>query len=272
MTNWIEELPEELQSSDALGRFDSVESLAQGYLDTKAAGSQSLRVPPAEAGEQARVEFLTSLMSKAPELQLKPTDENREEYFRVLGKPEEIVGYNNPEDTPSIGDEAEEQIRLMALKANLTQEQYQSLIGDMSEMSEATKTLVSENRDTAVSTLKGEWGTTYDERVEAAKKINEEMFPGSDFDGRSNADIKGLYEMSTRLKGTGIQAATQPPTETHTMTPAEAMTRRNEIMARDAYWDATHPEHSELVKKVVELGILAGGTEDMLSMRASPLF
>ena len=269
MTNWIEELPEEMQGSEALGRFDSVESLAKGYLDTKAAGSQSLRVPPAEAGEEARVEFLTNLMAKAPELQLKPTDDNREEYFRVLGKPEEIIGYDNPADTPSIGDDAEEQIRTMALKANLTQEQYQSLLGDMSEMSEATKVLVAESQDTALTELKGEWGVTYDERVAAAKKINEEMFPGSNFEARSNNDIKGLYEMSTRLKGTGVQAATQPQTETHTITPAEAITRRNEIMARDAYWDASHPEHKELVRKVVELGIAAGATEDMTSMRAS---
>lgn len=269
MTKWTEGLSEELQANESLNRFESLDDLAQGYLTTKAEGSQSLRVPPAESGPDVRAKFITSLIQQAPEVMLKPTDDASEEFFRVLGKPEETAGYTNPDGYESLGDDVESQIRDMALNANLTDAQYQSVILDMSgKNNEATKIRQTMADDAAVS-LKNEWGATHEDRMGKAKQVNDEFFPDVDFASLSPADIKGRYEFSTRLSGKP-QASDQPMTEKVVLTPAEALKRQQEIMGRDAYWDAAHPEHEDLKKRVVQLGVEAGQGTSLETMRANP--
>ena len=270
MPNWTEELPEDLQTNETLSRFETVEALAKGYLETKANGSQSLRVPPSEAGPEARTEFLNNLIKHAPELTLKPTHEEKDEFYLVQGKPEEITGYSNPEEYKTVGDEVETQIREMALKANLTDEQYQSVIQDMSDMNVKGNEHSAQSKLDADEGLKNEWGMTYEERVAKADKVNTEFFPEIDFATLGPNEIKGRYEMSTRLVGKGPQGASQPGDEPIRLTPAEALKRQQEIMNRPAYWDSSDPEHSDLKKKVVELGVEAGQTTNLDSMQANP--
>lgn len=266
-----ESLPEDIRANETLNRYNSIEDLAKGHIETKAAFGQSIRIPPDEAGEEARAQFLQKLKSHVPELVPRPSigqPESFDEFYSVIGVPKDFSEYENPEGV-QLKPEAEASLREVMHGAKLTPEQYKFVVQKFSEMDAKAQENMTKAFQSDMDKLKGEWGATYDERTEAAKKAAAELYPGRDFDTFSPDDLRALYRHQVAVTGGKPQAATQDKSETGKLTPQEALRRANEIMDNPAYWDKSNPQkQQDLIKRRLELLEMAGFNNSLDQLRA----
>jgi len=257
----VDALPEEIKNSEMLNRYKTIEDLARGHVETKAAMGQSIRIPTEHAGPEARTEFINKLVN-TPEVMLRPdfTDpEQSQEFYSVLGKPKEAAGYENSEGTELDAD-VESELRDVLFKANLTNNQYQKVMSAFSTRQKETLETNKSTHATDMSSLKGKWGLTLEQRLEAAQKTNSEFFPGRPFDGLSSSDIEGLYKIHECVTAPSMQVANQSGQESGSLTPAEALRQAEELMNNPQLFDPLfpHTEKLKLMKRHTELLTMAG--------------
>ena len=93
MSNWRDELPDDLKGNEALSNFESIDQLAKSFVETKKFQGESIRIPGEDAGEDAIKEFNTKLLDKVPNLMPKPNLDSEDqaiEFFRSIGMPETV--------------------------------------------------------------------------------------------------------------------------------------------------------------------------------------
>lgn len=265
----LEQIDEKYRDHPSLKDFDNVGALAKSYVETKAMIGNSMRIPSEDAGPEAYSEFINSLVTKVPTVMVKPDftePKQSDEFYATMGVPDDMAKYENPEDTALIPD-VEAEIRAIALKAKMTPFQYKTFIAELATREAETTTNLTAKRDGDFSALAGKWGTTHDARIEAAKKTNEEYFPGRPFEQLNTAEIEGLYAISESVTGKGATVATQAGGEISTgMTPAEATERAAEIMKRihNPNSGLSHDEKIALSHKRIDLLVKHAGMEGSL--------
>lgn len=274
---FLETLPEEYRNNETLKRFNDPADLAKSYVELRGLQGNSIRIPGKDAPESDRKEFLDSLQSRVPELMLRPNFDDPEqgpEFWRTLGSPDDTDGYENPEDLPTaLGDDVEAGLRKAAKDANLTKAQYKKFVQNLARGLAKSQEVQREAIESQNTELKQEWGMTFSDRVEAAKKIHEEtgLYPGKDFGDLTPKEIKSLYLMHEAMTGKGPQAHRQGDQQTQLMTPEEAKTQAAEIMRRvhDPKSDLSHDEKMRLIKKRMDLLTkFAGYSGDINELRA----
>lgn len=246
----LETLPEELRGNESLSRFNSVEDLAKSFVETKSLVGQSIRIPPEEAGPEARNEFLTKLVNNAPEVMLKPNfseEDQSEEFWKTLGKPDE---YALPEGV-EFPEEVVRDLTGFAEKSNLTKAQFDTLMTEMFTSHQSLLGTQKEQFDADHSDLRAKWGMAYDQRIAAAKRANEELYGGNrDFDTLPAIELEAMYAHDTAVTGKGAPAAHQPGQVSDAMTPDEANMRAAEILRRVmTETDLTQEEKDILMRK-----------------------
>lgn len=263
--SWIDDLPEELSDSlsdelktnPTVQNYKSFTDFVEGAVNTKAMVGNSIRIPGEDAGQEDWSQFTQKLQSRVPGVMLKPDfseKEQAEEFWKLAGKPEDEKGYGLPEDA-KIPEPVADGLRKMAFESNLTKAQWQKFV----DLFNSGETQRQENARTELETarnqLKDEWGMAFPERVEAARKINDEFYPGRDFESVSPKELKSLYSVYEATTGKGAQAATQPGGEKPMMTPAEAEEQAAEIMRRihDTKNELSHEEKMRLINKRIKL-------------------
>jgi hypothetical protein len=124
-----------------------------------------------------------------------------------------------------------------------------------SDRQNQTVEMNTEMRDSDMSQLKGKWGMAHDDRINAARKIYDEHYPGRNFDVLSSADKESLYSISTSMTGKGAQAAGDAAGIPTAITPDEAITQAAEIMTRihDPKSELSHDEKMGLQHKRIKL-------------------
>jgi len=262
--SWINDLPaeiadslsDEVKTDPTLNQYNSFEDALKGHINTKAAMGRSIRIPGDDAGETDRNAFLEKLINNAPEVMLKPDfsePDQSADFFRTLGKPEEFSKYENPEGT-QLNAEVEAQLREVLFEANLTDAQYKKVVKRFSDMDSQTAENNQSMFDSSLNDLKGKWGTTFEERTNAAKKMNDEFYPGRDFDNLNSTERESLFNISVSMTGKGAQAGMMPPEPTG-MTPAEAREQANEIMRKihDPASNLDHTEKMRLINKRADI-------------------
>lgn len=263
----IEQLPEDLRENPALVQFNDVADLAKSYVETKSMVGNSLRIPNADAGDEAYGKFIDDLVTKVPNVMLKPdlaNPEQSDEFFKTLGVPDDFSKYENPEGA-TLDTEVEAELRQMLHKARLTPSQYQAVINQMSEMNAQALENNTTVRQEDLKTLDAEWGNAKEDRLAAARKTNEEFFPGRDFETLNSAEIKGLYQVHASVTGTGMQAAAQPASVSTRLTPQEAESAAQEILRNPALYkdDTPAAEKKRMMDKVIKLRLEAGMQEEL---------
>lgn len=264
----LEQLPEDLRGNETLNRYNSLEDLAKGLVETKSLVGSSIRIPQAEAGEEARQEFIQKLMNNAPELMIKPSPESPEqsnEFWRTLGYPEKPEGYSNPEDL-KLNPDLENELRTVLHGAQATNDQYQKIMAAFASRETELQANMEAQRQEQEDALKGKWGQTYEERLGYAKKIHEENFPDVPFEQIAPNAIEGLYNVHVAINGQKPQAPSQPD-PTGKLPPDEALRRANEIMNNPEYWDQSNPNQQALIKKRVEYLKMAGMSDNLDELR-----
>ena len=252
----LENIPEEYRGNETLNRFNDVGDLAKSYVELRNKQGRSITIPSKDAGDEDRAKFLESLINNAPELMRKPNfeDENQaEEFWRTLGKPDSVEKYPVPEGI-EFPDEVIEKMRNFAFEANQTPQQFETFVRNMYEDHQNNQEVLTAKQQEETQALKDKWGLTFDDRVKAAEKINEQFFK-RDFGSMTPQDIEALYEISSAMTGKGAPAANQGGAQQTGMTPGEARDRIEELMrkAHDTKADLSHQESMRLIEKTIEL-------------------
>ena len=257
-TDWRESLPETLRADPALKDIKDVGALAKSFVDTKAFVGQSIRPPGPDAGAEAKKDFYAKLQKHAPDLvPLSDDPEAQAALWGKLGRPSkpEEYEYKAPEGVELPLDN----LRQVALAAGMTRKQFEKFAEKAAEG--ITKQQGEAKADQAA--LKTEWGQAYEQKLQGAAAVAAKLNVPDPIvqqikAGNLNSAQLKLWDSISKAMGAGEgsevakQGVTPQPGK---LTPAEASTQIDEIMARPdkAYWDRNHPLHKNLVKKVGEL-------------------
>lgn len=276
---WREALPEELRGDSALKPHQTIEDLAKDLVGMKRLMGQSIRIPTADAGEEAVKAFHMKL-AEVPGVEILPTPDDAEGMARLMGKlgmpqtPEEYqLNRENLPEGVQPDPEMEKWFRKVAHEARLTNQQaalvdqeFAWLVADMQRQAE-------EARQQAEQELMRTWGGAYERRKGAAAALVSELYEGDQAEAlkalmeqhplltHAFGEIAARYGEDTLVsgdKGSGGGAA---------MTPAEIQTSLDELMNNPAYRDNKHPQHRAVLDKVSRLFQLKADTEERLRQR-----
>lgn len=263
MTDWRDELPAELKDDPSLKDFKDVASVARSLVETKKMVGDSIRIPRADAGADARKEFLGKLLEKVPEVVVLPDDpaeraavEGR--VWEKLGRPSKPEEYLvDPADLPAGVTLNEAQLREGAAKLGLTKAQFKAEVVEQVAAASARAAAVKATHDA----LRGEFGAGYEEKLKGAAVVASAMgFPPDMVDAiRSGsmplAAAKAFLSTAAKVTTDPGQVSGQGHGGTPKVTPSEAA-RRLEVLRDDPkYWDGHHPE---MHKEAAELTALLG--------------
>ena len=132
-TDWRASLPEDIRSAKAFDSVKDVGSLAKQFLDAQSHIGNSIRIPGEDAGQEAIDAFNQKLMNKTNLMQKPETPEDYDSVFKSMGKPEDANGYVVPEDVNGNYDH----LRELAINANMTNKQFDSLVKSVSKLDTA---------------------------------------------------------------------------------------------------------------------------------------
>ena len=262
--SWIDDLPaeladtisEEYKTNPSLTKYENFDGFLKGHINAASLVGNSIRVPGEDAGETDKQEFYQKLMNHAPDLMLKPDfsePEQNDEFWKTLGKPDEIDKYEMPEGN-ALPEEVTAEMRQIAFEADMTKAQFKKWADGMSTRHTEATGKATEAMEAQMAELKTEWGMTTDERLNAAKAVNEQFYPGRDFEALTPAEKKGLYDIHVSMTGKGPQGPAQPNPQAG-MTPQEARDQADEIMRRlhDPKTELSHSEKMALIDKRIKI-------------------
>jgi hypothetical protein len=255
-------LPDDLRTHPSLKDFKDPGALAKAFIDTKALVGASIRPPGPDAKPEDRVEFVTKLREKVPELVLIPDGDDepakaaREAAYERLGKPKEAKAYEPPKDVELPAD-ALEALRAEAFEEGLTRSQFQARAKRVATAFATS----SQAEKESVAALKRELGAAFDERTASAAAVAAKLgFPQAVVAALKSGTVDGatFKAFAAVAKGFGEsrQVADQGGGNGGKLTPAEIDAQEAEIMARSEYF---HPKanemgiHRNLVAKVQAL-------------------
>jgi len=240
---WMQSLPEEMQSNESLAKFSDVEALAGSYVNAeKMIGKDTI---------------------------VKPTTEDEwESAYNQLGRPEEANNYElkTPEDLPEgidFDDEMMTSFKEQAHKAGLNQSQIEALNSwYWDHTTKAYNTLsdgVEDTQSKSVENLKKDWGERYDVNLTMAKRAVEQ-FGDENFTeyleqtglGDNPQMVRFMHAVAkANLEEGDIEG--QGNDNSRTMEPSQIREQINDIMSQAAYTNKQDPNHGILVTKVQKL-------------------
>lgn len=271
MSNWRDELSDDMKGNEALANFEDIPALAQGFIDAKSYQGASIKIPGEDAGDDARKEFTDKMLEKVPTLMYKPNFDDAEQskdFYRSMGMPDGAEKYEMPEikvpDDVELKSEKLEAFRGIAHKHGLTAKQFKGVMADViagditaaqegNEVTAANMTAIKEKFGAAFSDNMGKIDVLLSktgapkELIEATKK------------GMVNVEtVNWLYQMGKQMGGEGFDFKDNKDDLQEgriTMTPDEAQVAINEINAnRDhAYWKGTGDDKKRATDRMVQL-------------------
>jgi len=239
--DWKQALPEDIRDDANFSKYTSMESFAKGHLNA------------------------VSMLGKEVELKLPDNDDERNDFYNKLGRPEEPAGYEFkaqegvPEELATYVEGRIEDFRQAAHKMGLSSSQASALhdwyMEGNKESSMAIGETVAATRKEGWDSLQKEWGEGYDRHMTAAKNALAEF--GDEglvtyLEETGLGDHPGLIKAFANA-GLAIKGDTVLEDGDSGDTPAALDGQIKEIMARNEYWDADSPERPALVRKVSDL-------------------
>ena len=261
-TDWRASLPEDIRSSKVFDNVADVNSLAKQFMDAQSHIGNSIRVPGEDAGQDAIDAFHQKLMNKT-DLMIKPqTSEDYAKVFESMGKPADGKGYVNPE-----GVEGYEHLRELALNANMTNKQFESMVNSVAQLDATAMETQTASQKESRGVIEKEWGAAFDQNSNQAIALLEATGAPDSLialakDGNIDGDsLKWFHALSQKLSGGEGSSAIADEGGNQVMTPGEAATQLGEIMGNKdgPYWNAMHPRHKEIQAKAMGLRKLKAG-------------
>lgn len=237
--NWRDMLSDDLKEDKSLADFTDVNSLAKSYVNARSMiGKDTYTIPE--------------------------TDEQWNDLYGKLGRPEEATGYelNTPEGFEAEGNPILDSFRGVLHQAGLNQNQT-NLINDwywntLNGVQEDNAQAQENAYDDSVAALQQAWGEKFDTNLALANRTIDTL-GGEEF--ANYLESKGLYndpQMVQFLFNVSKLSSEDGQLEMGNaspgaLTPAEIQDKINELMAEPAYADKMNPNHKSTVDKVQKL-------------------
>ena len=237
-------IPAEYKEEKALQNFQDMKGFLKSYLHSqKLVGADKIPVPNKHA-----------------------TDEDWNEVYTRLGKPESPDGYkfNLPKDNNKLDDNSLKAFSEQAHKLGLLPHQADGIIKYYNELANAAEVDTNSKAETsrlqAEEALRKEFGPAYNNKLNAAKNLASATL-GSDFlsntvlkDGSKLGDnptvVKAFADLAGKLSEDTIVKGDSPSY----MTVKEIDQQLDKIrQPGSAYWDKTHPNHNAAVQEAYKL-------------------
>lgn len=271
--NLLDHISEDLRGQANLNDFKDVNDLAKSYVNLQRMVGNSVRIPAADATEEARQEFLDKVKD-VDGILLK----NDEGLYNKLGRPEAADGYTLDEvvnqemvnKVPGLNEEVND-FKTFAHEIGLTNEQAQKLVqyqvGNIENAVQDQEQAVAD----AQASLQKLWGQEYNNRLAAAKQMASIMREkhGDAVDALINSSagnnpvvLDMLSEMAQTYKEKGHAGVQQTA---FGMTPDMALgkiaEKKADIGFHKALYDDTHPGHKKAVDELTKLYAIANGVQ-----------
>ena len=260
MARWQDELPDELKVNATLANYETPEDAFKAFVETKAKLGRSITIPSEDGGETARKEFIEKLQKNAPELIVKPTDENEDDFWKLAGVPEKPDDYSPPEDVGLSQDEITK-YREYAQKVGMTQKQFEKGLVALNEQVVAQQEAAAELAQRDKQVLDSKWGLAIEQQDKIVNALVEKFQdPDNPVQGELNAAGKLMLANIAKAFKQSPQAFTQPAGTDGGITPDEAREEAGKIRARLLEEGRTLPpqERQRLNQKLVDLTRAAG--------------
>lgn len=217
-------IPEQYKNDPHLSRITDIEGLCKVAVDSQKFISQSVRIPGEDATEEDRVEF-----------------------YKKLGRPEDAQGYNI--DLPqalkdqgmNIDADRSTKYKEAALKFNLTDEQAKGLFeyytteeaGNML----ATKAALQDQAAKTIDNLKGKWRSEYADNINLINANLDKFFPK---EVQESLKAKGMFAdqsfiesmlgLTKKVSGSNMFIEGNGPTDLNQSELAQLEQKRRELM------------------------------------------
>ena len=259
-TDWVEQLPEPIREWDEVKNADSPDKFWDQVVNMRSRLGRSITIPGEDASEDARKEFLDKLKSNVPDLMPRPKLEDEDSYketLRLLGYPEKEDEYTPPElEVPEGAELSEDKLnyfKKLAFEAGLTNKQFKTIIEKFVSDEIANAIAQQEQFDSAIQSLKQEWGAKFDENAQIAEVIRKQYFPFVP-EIMSADTIKAFVNIAKEIGGESTSLAGVQQ-KSGMLTPEEAAFQLSEILnnKEHPYWNPRDPAHKAARKRVSQL-------------------
>jgi hypothetical protein len=245
VNDWVSNLPEDLRVSESITKYKSVEELAKGHVNlSKMIGKDKIAL-----------------------LNENSTDEEKDSFYKALGRPDDVSGYeiNLEGDDIEINETRMEEFKGVAHKIGLNPQQAQVLaefdIANQRAMVEQQEQQRAEAIAGVEAQLRREMGQTFDSQLSNVKNLVEKYF---DEDGR--ADLYNLETNPSIVRGLAKLAKDMGAdtlvdgNKGSLLTPNQAQAELATLKQSDAYLNASHIEHEAVMAKARELVEISAGS------------
>ena len=244
--------------------FTTVEALAEGYSSQNRTMSSSTRVPGANA-----------------------SDEDRARYYRAIGRPDSVDGYEIPQSSDAGFTRIMGALRTVAHTEGLSTKQFAALAAvaanETATMNTEVQSGIQQRSAGWHQKAKDQYGDKLDDVVAQGKRIIDQLAEQDpelksmlESSGLGNHPaMLGLMSQIGEITGGGTVPTGMPQQESHmedAITEARKLVDRSrEIVHMDAFSDKNKPEHRSLIdemyrgtKRLLELGF-TGVTDPKLA-------
>lgn len=175
--DWRQTLPEDLRNAPALKNVSDPASLAKQFVDLQAHLGNTRRVPRSDEAPEDIENYINKILNEDEvtkgKLMIKPDltqDEQADQFYRQLGKPESPDGYKVPEFDGDIkvNEDFIKVAREKAHKYNLTEAQFQKYVNDSVTESLAQQDAGYREWEDGMKGLRQEWGSAFDQNINEA--------------------------------------------------------------------------------------------------------
>ena len=236
-------IPDAYKEEKALQNFQDMDGFVKSYLHSqKLVGADKIPIPNKYA-----------------------TDEDWNAVYEKLGKPKSPDGYeyNLPKET-KLDDNSLKAFSAEAHKLGLLPKQAQGIIKYYNDLAGASETEANNKaeaaRTEAEKNLRKEFGSTYNDRIMADKKLATTTLGKEFLNNTILQDVSNLCDNPTVVKAFADLAA-QMSEDNIVKGDAPAYMSTKEINRQisalqqpgSAYWDKKHPNNSDVVQEVQDL-------------------
>jgi len=259
---YIESIPEEYREVPSIRDAGSMENVIKQFVNMETKMGNSLSFPTEDADDEQMNAFYSKVQERAAGLTRIPADDDAEGWAGLhgkLGMPKEAGDYSLPEikygDDGKMLDQGKygEAFRDEAHKLGLSGKQFTGIMSYFGNQTVENMTTASEAHDTAMATLKEEWGDATDARVARVQELvreqgGDEVVNAMGDLGNNPAVLMMLDKMADALmeenslgnQGPSGDAATRSAIEDEVAT----------LKGNEAYMDRKHPDHERTVQRV----------------------
>lgn len=239
-------IPEDIREHPSFGPIKDVENLARSYVNAqRLIGSEKVPLPT------------------------NPTDEDLDNIYGRLGRPEAPDGYQIQADGNVITEDIATQYADIAHKLRLTPQQAEGVLeyyrSTVSNSAEQMQQIAAEQAESTEAELRREWGKTYDQKISAASGAAKE-FAGDEIlnmqlsdgtlVGNHPAFIKAFAAMADFKTTVTSEDTIGEAAGNFSLTPKQAQAEIDSILGdkSHAYWDSKNvTARQSAVQRVQEL-------------------